>query len=344
MSVAEVLNRPLLLVWMSDLHCNCSFRSLFASPLQFAVLEDELPRANMSEAEFQVYNYMRPEEGAVKDALIQPDPARHLYFKSGFMMNHPFGSWHSAQSHIQRLVPVPAVADKLISDKGMVGLHVRNVFDAPRDATTAKVTLGKDAMREAQKEYGTQGTRMLMRWRKASHWTNFVPRIVSLLQEHGYRHPQGLEQQPLHFYLAADSQDAYGSLSQRFPSRMLFTPRGCASERCDFRDCMGMRYSLIDMMNLARTRLILGSGANWLPPQAQHAPRPSPTRARPAPPRCSQVGARIPRSQRTGVASRACQSRCSWRAEILGCSSTARRPQRQGRNPGSSTRTMSRTY
>jgi len=48
MSVAEVLNRPLLLVWMSDLHCNCSFRSLFASPLQFAVLEEELPRANMS--------------------------------------------------------------------------------------------------------------------------------------------------------------------------------------------------------------------------------------------------------------------------------------------------------
>ena len=30
--------------------------------------------------------------------------------------------------------------------------------------------------------------------------------------------------------------------------------------RCDFRDCEGMRYSLIDMMNLARTRLILGSG------------------------------------------------------------------------------------
>ena len=231
------------------------------------MLEEELPRPNMSEAEFQIYNYMRPEEGAVKDALIEPDPTRHLYFKSGFMMNHPvsthharscpplnpprelgtdhdvaapplaqFGTWHTAQSHIQRLVPVPAVADKLVSDKGMVGLHVRNVFDAPRDATTTKVTLGKDAMREAQKEYGTQGTRMLMRWRKASHWTNFVPRIVSLLQEHGYRHPQGLEQQPLHFYLAADSQDAYGSLSKRFPSRMLFTPRGCASERCDFRD------------------------------------------------------------------------------------------------------------
>ena len=30
--------------------------------------------------------------------------------------------------------------------------------------------------------------------------------------------------------------------------------------RCDFRDCQSMIYSLVDMMNLARTRLILGSG------------------------------------------------------------------------------------
>ena len=35
--------------------------------------------------------------------------------------------------------------------------------------------------------------------------------------------------------------------------------------RCDFRDCEGMRYSLIDMINLARTRLILGSGTAAAP-------------------------------------------------------------------------------
>ena len=49
-------------------------------------------------------------------------------------------------------------------------------------------------------------------------------------------------------------------LCRRFPGRILLTERHCGSERCDFRDCEGMRYSLIDMMNLARTRLILGSG------------------------------------------------------------------------------------
>jgi hypothetical protein len=52
---------------------------------------------------------------------------------------------------------------------------------------------------------------------------------------------------------------------RRFPGRVLLTERHCGSERCDFRDCEGMRYSLIDMMNLARTRLILGSGTAATP-------------------------------------------------------------------------------
>jgi hypothetical protein len=260
MAVAAALERPLMLVWVADLHCNCSFRNMFAPPLKFAVLEEELPRANLTDDLFQVYNYMRPEPGAVKDAQVEPDAQKHLYFKSAFLMNHPAGIWRAAQPQVEKLTPVAEVASKLVADKGMIGLHVRNVFDAPRDDATAKVTLGEDAVREAQKEYGTEGARQLMQWRKASHWTNFVPRIVALLQEHAYQHPQGLAQEPLHFYLAADSKEAYEGLSKRFPGRMLFTQRQCATERCDFRDCTGMRYSLIDMMNLARTRLVLGSG------------------------------------------------------------------------------------
>lgn len=57
---------------------------------------------------------------------------------------------------------------------------------------------------------------------------------------------------------------------RRFPGRVLLTERHCGSERCDFRDCEGMRYSVIDMMNLARTRLILGSGT--VPPHPNHTP------------------------------------------------------------------------
>lgn len=64
---------------------------------------------------------------------------------------------------------------------------------------------------------------------------------------------------PLQFYLAADTADAYTGLGRRFPSRIISTHRNCGDKRCDFRDCRGMIYSLIDLMNLARTRLILGA-------------------------------------------------------------------------------------
>jgi len=144
MSVAVVLNRPLLLIWVSDLHCNCSFRRLFAWPLPFALLEEAIPLANLTSLEprLQMYNYMRPEPGAVKDAPILPDPAMHIYFKSGFVMNHPYGRWKYAQEQIQLLRPAEAIADRLIADKSMVGVHIRNVFDAPRDEATAKAATG----------------------------------------------------------------------------------------------------------------------------------------------------------------------------------------------------------
>ena len=64
----------------------------------------------------------------------------------------------------------------------------------------------------------------------------------------------------LSFYLAADSADAYNGLVGAFPGRVLYTTRPCATQRCDFRDCDAMRFSLVDMLNLAATRLILGSG------------------------------------------------------------------------------------
>ena len=44
----------------------------------------------------------------------------------------------------------------------MVGLHVRNVFDVPRDVATAKTALGKEAVRKAQREYGMEGVWQLL--------------------------------------------------------------------------------------------------------------------------------------------------------------------------------------
>ena len=85
MSVAADLGRPVLLIWVPDLHCNCSFSSLYRAPLPFALMDEEIPVSEMHNSSFQQVNYMRPEPGAIKDEPVNVDSARHLYFKSGFM-------------------------------------------------------------------------------------------------------------------------------------------------------------------------------------------------------------------------------------------------------------------
>ena len=44
-------------------------------------------------------------------------------------------------------------------------------------------------MEGAKTEYGAEGARQLLAWRKASHWSNFVHRIQSLMREHGFHRP-----------------------------------------------------------------------------------------------------------------------------------------------------------
>uniref|UniRef100_A0A7S3EWA1 Peptide-O-fucosyltransferase 1 n=1 Tax=Haptolina ericina TaxID=156174 RepID=A0A7S3EWA1_9EUKA len=287
MAFASRINRPLVLLWTPDLHCNCSFTSMFASPLPFALCESEVDSARLATRAFQVYNYMRPEPGAVKDEYVVPDH-RHLFFKSAFLMNHPYGHPRFAIAQLQMLRPVKEVADLLVANRRTVGLHIRNVFDAPRDSTTINSTTGAEALQGATKEYGSEGTRQLLRWRRAGHWTNFVPKIREMIASEdaavaaqssggggtspprarssiGESGPGGSPHNrtrppPLRFYLAADSGEAYDRLGLLFSDRLLATRRTCRSARCDFRDCDGMRYSLVDMLNLARTKLILGSG------------------------------------------------------------------------------------
>ena len=261
-SVAASIRRRVLLIWNPDLHCNCSFASLYKAPLPFALLDEEIPRVNLTSQWFQVYNYMRPEPGAIKDEEIFVDPRRHLYFKSGFIMNHYRGQWKFAQRYLQPPFmpsPVEAVSSRLVTDRSMVGLHVRSVFDAPRDPASANDSVGESAIAGAQKEYGVTGTDKLLKWRSASHWSNFVTRMAEMLREHATRYPPPLHP-PLRFYLAADSAEAYEGLSARFGDAVKFTRRECGTARCDFRDCDSMLYSLVDMMNLARTKMILGSG------------------------------------------------------------------------------------
>eukprot|EP00908_Phaeocystis_cordata_P021774 Transcript_4161.p2 GENE.Transcript_4161~~Transcript_4161.p2 ORF type:complete len:379 (+),score=133.66 Transcript_4161:416-1552(+) len=146
----------------------------------------------------------------------------------------------------------------------MVGVHVRNVFDAPRDAATSNDTLGAAAQAAAAAQYGSEAAEQLRAYRTASHWSAFVPRMQQLIAEaEGGGQPAGAGAEPrapLRFYLAADSAEAYEQLGRSFGARIVRAPRQCSGSRCDYRDCESMLEAMADLLNLARCRRILGSG------------------------------------------------------------------------------------
>ena len=131
------------------------------------------------------------------------------------------------QRQLRRLIPSLAVRNGIVADRSMVGVHIRNVFDAPRDADSSVSLEGQAAMEGAKREYGAEGTAKLLQWRRASHWTNFVGYMGRML--HGRdtlrdnlsdnsslrRGSGGASVPSIRFYLAADSEDAYTGLAHR---------------------------------------------------------------------------------------------------------------------------------
>ena len=174
MAVARAERRPLLAVWVPDLHCNCSLRTLLAPPLPFALVETPLPphitKRPMFRFDFKLCDYQaasqlaalsasarrsraRASDGDLglvngcteKDARVELPSGRHLWWRSAFLMNHAHGRWAHAGAELRALRPSAAVAARIVATADMVGVHVRNVFDAPRDAATANETLGNAA-------------------------------------------------------------------------------------------------------------------------------------------------------------------------------------------------------
>ena len=266
MGVAAAEGRPLLVIWEPDAYCNASLRALFREPFPFALLEENMYRPPTVEGDalspgktlepadaYQLINYL-DEPGGEKSKFVEVDPARHLYFRSSFMMNHAHGWWGDEAQYMlwhvmNSLVPVEAVASKIITRRWMVGVHIRSVGPLEEDAAT-----GRNAS-ASHKEYGAQAVNLLRSYERV------VPRMRILFQR-----------RQTMFYVAADNEATYTAAMRAFPSHILRTMRSCPDPAsCSDHDSDSQVTALIDMLNLARTGRILGLGyssylelASWI--------------------------------------------------------------------------------
>jgi hypothetical protein len=95
-------------------------------------------------------------------------------------------------------------------------------------------------------EYGDKASDTMDYWRRQSSHTKFAAEMARLVTA----------DPSAKFYVASDTREVTDDLARQFPGRILSTPRDC-----DGRDGHCVRFALVDMLSLAKTRKLYGS--NW---------------------------------------------------------------------------------
>ena len=282
MAVAAASNRPLAVIWPRDAHCNASFHQLFDAPVsrRFAVLDVDGEAAQQAiwasvqrESATRSYArgtaaYMRCEDPHSHALALIPrslqgerpaPPRRRTASPTGSgwggtttrtstctsnrrtRLSHPRGTWAFAAWQLNSLVPRPEVAAQLVARREMVGVHVRSVVDTGKAYGSTPRADQQDLGRRAR------GPTPSIGWRRSRRRPNSTSPPTRRRRTR--------------------------SLMARFPGRAssaASAPARRAAQATDGRDAASIVLALVDMLNLARTRRILGSGYSSFSEAAQH--------------------------------------------------------------------------
>lgn len=252
MAVARETGRVLVLVWVPDVHLNCTFSDLFANEAFVTIDRVDVPwppteirpfDAALASVDF--WNMMRLDSGPVHDPLkvnVDPRDGRHLYVKTAYVVRSSHTPniikttskyWNIMRSS---LVPRVEVLD-LVRDPGlrnlpqMVGVHIR------------ARTLENDIKGVAKESYGS-GSATTDHWRNLTGTATFVNRIRKM--------PTSTR-----LFVAADTPAAVQVLSDEFGSDRIFSLR--RTDECASRTPQCVRLALADILCLAQVPTLLGS-------------------------------------------------------------------------------------
>ncbi|OSX69159.1 hypothetical protein BU14_1788s0001 [Porphyra umbilicalis] len=264
LAMARASFRVPLVVWERDAHMGAHFGqlfeeghpttggvdSLFSSLVvvnRFPAWCDVATAAAESPDAITAYNHMDKDLGGSHSQ--RPDVAansevyrrRHIYVKSAYLLSaSPPLPIAAVNAEARMLKPVAAVRQLMVKSAPaglpkMVGVHVRSRRLA-RDSAAV----------DASCEYSVASAAITDQWRNASQAPAFAAEMAALVAAGP----------STHFFVAVDDAALAAALADQFPGRTHGLTRAC-----DDRGPTCMQYALVDMMCLARTRLLLGS--NW---------------------------------------------------------------------------------
>lgn len=238
-----------VVIWESDFHLSANFESLFL-PSGFIVLNELKPKWPFKDMQlfdpswnhFKHYNYMEMEKGAKKGELIRNPVDKHIYYKGAYSMESPQYTWWEVDNQeLRKLRPIAMVEGYLQSlrKQGLssaIGVHIRN--------RTLSTDI-KDV--DFNVEYGRKAVESMQHWRRQSCYVTFIGEMERIIRE---------EDINAKFYVASDSVEVVRNIEKRFPGKVMSTSRSC-----DERDSHCLKYAVVDMYALSRTKSLLGS--NW---------------------------------------------------------------------------------
>lgn len=249
LAFARNTRRVPVIIWESDAHIAAEFDALF-NVSDLVLVKRFIPKwpfkdlheYDASWNEFKFYNYMEMEEGAKKGEVIKNEPEKHMYYKGAYIMEAPDYSWWEAENEeLKKLRPIRIVEENLgkLEEQGLsnaIGVHIRNR------------TLAKDIKNvDFNDEYGSEAAAKMEHWRTMSSYNTFLSEMARILRE---------EDKSAKFYIATDTFEILAIMNEQFPGRIL-----CTERKCDDRDSECVKYAVIDMYALSRTKRLLGS--NW---------------------------------------------------------------------------------
>jgi glycosyltransferase involved in cell wall biosynthesis len=230
-AIARATDRELVVVWVPDVHCECRFSDLFEYEGLVVESYSDVPD------DIKRYNYMEIEEGGIKDAEIILEKGKDVLVRSAFVLKHEASNWETENAEIQRLKPVKTVMDLVNSvplPVNSVGVHVR---------MEAGKGLDKNAY-DSQENWSQESHKQIHYWREKSHYSVFLKRIDSLLEDEPGRK----------IFLATDLPENYDVFIGTYKDKVLYLPRTVYD-----RSKAQIVYGLADAILLSRSTHLLGS-------------------------------------------------------------------------------------
>ena len=234
-AIARATERELVIIWEPDAHCECHFDDLF--DYEGAVMARSF--AGMAAAcGMDFVTYMELEANTRKDKRIHLRKGEDFYARTAYVLNSPESDYRVENDFLQQLKPVEAVQDLVSSVRSPndVAVHVRMVGGEGFEHLPY----------EMPGNWKKSSHQKITRWRRKSHFSNFIARIDQLDED-------GRAER---IFLAADQAAAYDEFRGRYGNRV-----ACLERTLYDRSTEQLIYALADALLLGRAPLLLGS--NW---------------------------------------------------------------------------------